>query len=65
MQGTLWSHCAGRACCQSHLLKKTQMDSEAYLQKMQEDSNNKATSLDQNLQAGCIVFLLLSPTNIR
>ena len=22
MQGTLWSHCAGCACCQPHLLKK-------------------------------------------
>ena len=33
-----------RACCQSHLLKTTQMDSEAYLQEMQEDSDNKATS---------------------
>ena len=37
-------HCAGRACCQSHLLKTTQMDGEAYLQEMQEDSDNKATS---------------------
>ena len=44
MQGPLWSHCAGRACCQSHLLKTTQMDSEAGLQEMQEDSDNKATS---------------------
>ena len=54
MQGPLWSHCTGRVCCQSHLLKTTQMDSEAYLQEMQED--NKAISLDQKLQAGCIMF---------
>ena len=33
-KGPLWSHYAGRACCQSHLLKTTQMDSEAYLQEM-------------------------------
>ena len=46
-------------------LKKTQMDSEAYLQEMQEDNDNEATSLDQKLQAGCIVFSLFSPTNIR
>ena len=63
MQGPLWSHCAGRACCQSHLLKTAQMDSEAILQEMYED--NKATSLDQKLQAGCIVFSLSGPTNIR
>ena len=41
MQGSLWSNCAGRACCQFHLLKTTQMDSEAYLQEMQEDSDNQ------------------------
>ena len=32
---------------------------------MQEDSNNKATSLYQKLQAGFIVFSLFGPTNIR
>ena len=48
MQGPLLSHCASRACCQFHLLKVTQIDSEPYLQEMQEDSDNKATSLDQN-----------------
>ena len=47
MQGSLWSPCAGRACCQSHLLKTTKMDSEAYLQEMQKDSDNKATSQPQ------------------
>ena len=54
MQGPLWLHCADRSCCQSHLLKTIQMDGEAYLQEMQEDSDNKATSqpqLDQKLQA--------------
>ena len=54
MQGSLWSHCGGRACCQSRLLQTTQMDSEAYLQEMQEGSDNKATSqpqLNQKLQA--------------
>ena len=54
MQGPLWSHCAGRACCQSHLLKATQMDREAYLQEMEEDNDNKAApkpQLDQKLQA--------------
>ena len=54
MKGPLWSHCTSRACCQSHLLKTTQMDSEAYLQEMQEDSDNKATpqpQLNQKLQA--------------
>ena len=56
------SHFAGRACCQSHLLKTTQMDSEAYLQEMHED--NKVTSLDQKLQSGCIMFSLFSPINI-
>ena len=44
MQGSLWSHCVGRACCQSYLLKTTQIDSEAYLQEMQEDSDNKAAT---------------------
>ena len=48
MQRPLWSHCAGRAHCQSHLLKTTQMDSEAYLQEMQKNGDNKATLLDQN-----------------
>ena len=52
MQGPLWSHCTDRACCQSHLLKTTQVDREAYLQEMQENSNNKETSLDQKLQVG-------------
>ena len=54
MQGLLWSSCAGCSCSQSHLLKTTQMDGEAYLQEMQEDSDKKATSqpqLDQKLQA--------------
>ena len=54
MQGPLQSHCSGGACCQSHLPKTTQMDSEAYLQEMQED--NKAMSLNHKLQAGCIIF---------
>ena len=75
MQGSLWPHCTGRACCQSCLLKKTQIDSEAYLREMQEDSDNKATpqpQIDQKLQAviqiywqGCIVFSLFRSTNIR
>ena len=54
MQGPLWSLFADRACCQSHLVKTTQMDSEAYLQEMQEDSDNKTApkpQLDQKLQA--------------
>ena len=41
MQRSLWSHCAGRARCQSHLLKINQMDSEAYLQEMQKDGDKK------------------------
>ena len=32
---------------------------------MQEDSDNKATSLDQKLQAGCIVFSLFDVDNIE
>ena len=44
MQGPLWSHWAGFACCQSYLLTTTEIDSEAYLQEMQENSDNKATS---------------------
>ena len=54
MQGPLWLYCAGRAYCQSHLLETTQMDSEAYLQEMQEDSDNKAAfqpQLDLKLQS--------------
>ena len=54
MQGPLWSHRAGCTYCQSHLLETTQMDSEAYLQEMQEDSDNKAASqpqLDQKLES--------------
>ena len=47
MQKPLWLHFAGRACYQSHLLKTTQMDSEAYLQEILKD--NKARSLDQKL----------------
>ena len=54
MQGPLWLHCAGCACCQSHLLKTTQMDREVYLQEMQEDRDTKAApkpQLNQKLQA--------------
>ena len=40
MQGPLWSHCTDHAQCQSHFLKITQVDSEAYLQEMQKDSDN-------------------------
>ena len=46
MQGPLWSNCTDHAHCQSHLLKTTQVDSEAYLQEMQKDSDNKAASFD-------------------
>ena len=48
-------------------LKKTQMDSGAYLQEMQKDSENKAApkpQLDQKLLAGCIMFSWFGPTNI-
>ena len=61
---SLWLHFAGCACCQSYLIKTTQMDSEVYLQEMQKDSGNKATSLDQKLHVGCIVFSLFGSTNI-
>ena len=65
MQGPLWSHCTDHAQCQSHFVKITQVDSEAYLQEMQKDSDNKAASLDLKLQVGCIVFSLFDSSNIR
>ena len=44
-------------------LKQLKWIVKKHLQQMQED--NKAASLDQKLQACCIMFSLFSPTNIR